>query len=126
MTNSRQLPDSPAAGSPGPRGPRATTTAQLALAVPRPVDPLLDQLGSFDVILVNSSAGKDSMASLDVIATEAARQGVLDRVVVGHAALRRAEWEGTEELARRQAERYELAFFVTASCRGSGQERVGL
>ncbi|HEU5105889.1 MAG TPA: phosphoadenosine phosphosulfate reductase family protein [Solirubrobacterales bacterium] len=81
-------------------------------------------LAAYDVILLNSSAGKDSMASLDVIATESARQGVLDRVVVGHADLGRAEWAGTRELAREQAERYGLRFFVVAARGPDLLERV--
>lgn len=65
-------------------------------------------LRDFDVILLNSSAGKDSMALIDTIAQEAARQDVLDRLVVGHADLGRVEWPGTRTLAQRQAERYGL------------------
>jgi 3'-phosphoadenosine 5'-phosphosulfate sulfotransferase (PAPS reductase)/FAD synthetase len=99
-------------------------TDQLALALPEPAEPLLDQLASFDVILVNSSAGKDSIASVDLIATEAAEQGVLDRVVVGHASLGRAEWKGALELARRQAERYDLAFFAVTARGADLLERV--
>lgn len=64
------------------------------------------------------------MASLEVIATEAARQGVLDRVVVGHADLGRAEWAGTRELAREQAERYGLRFFVVTATGPDLLERV--
>lgn len=99
-------------------------TDQLALALPEPAEPLLGQLASFDIILVNSSAGKDSMASLDLLATEAAEQGVLDRVVVGHAGLGRAEWKGALELARRQAERYDLAFFAVTARGADLLERV--
>jgi 3'-phosphoadenosine 5'-phosphosulfate sulfotransferase (PAPS reductase)/FAD synthetase len=84
----------------------------------------LEELDAYDLILVNSSAGKDSMASLEVIATEAARQGVLDRVVVGHADLGRAEWAGTRELAREQAERYGLRFFVVTATGPDLLERV--
>lgn len=69
-------------------------------------------LRSYDLILLNSSGGKDSMASLDLVASEASRQGVLDRLVVGHADLGRVEWAGTKELARRQAERYGVRFEV--------------
>lgn len=119
-----------AAAAGGARSPRAAlgsapgpSQAQLVLtsgAVKR-ID--LD-LGAFDVILVNSSAGKDSMASLDLIAAEAARQGVLDRVAVGHADLGRAEWAGTRELAREQAERYGLPFFVVSATGPDLLERV--
>ena len=50
-------------------------------------------LRCYDVILVNSSAGKDSQASLDVVAAAARRAGVLHRVVVVHADLGEAEWD---------------------------------
>lgn len=83
---------------------------------PQPAERILSRLGSFDVILVNSSAGKDSMASLDLIAGRAHEQGVLDRVVVGHADLGRVEWPGTVELAGRQAARYGVPFFVVSAC----------
>jgi len=97
--------------------------AQLFVS-PQVADEILVDLAAYDVILLNSSAGKDSMASLDVIATQAARQGVLDRVVVGHADLGRAEWAGTRELAREQAERYGLRFFVVSARGPDLLERV--
>lgn len=99
--------------------------AQAELFVsPEAAEETLMDLAAYDVILLNSSAGKDSMASLDVIATEAARQGVLDRVVVGHADLGRAEWADTRELAREQAERYGLRFFIVAARGPDLLERV--
>lgn len=65
-------------------------------------------LAAWDLIIVNSSAGKDSQAMLDVIATAAAEQGVLDRVVVVHADLGRVEWAGTKALVYAQAAAYGL------------------
>lgn len=97
---------------------------QLTLALPHAADAVLHHLSTFDLILVNSSAGKDSMASLDLIATHAAHQGVLDRVVVGHADLGRVEWPGTTDLARRQADRYDLPFFVVSANGPDLLERV--
>jgi 3'-phosphoadenosine 5'-phosphosulfate sulfotransferase (PAPS reductase)/FAD synthetase len=66
----------------------------------------IPDLRDYDLILVNSSAGKDSQASLDVIATLARRRGVLDRVVVVHADLGDVEWDGVPELAAEQAAHY--------------------
>jgi 3'-phosphoadenosine 5'-phosphosulfate sulfotransferase (PAPS reductase)/FAD synthetase len=80
----------------------------------------------FDVILLNSSGGKDSMAMLDLLAEEAARQGVRDRLVVGHADLGRAEWPGTRELAEKQAARYDLPFEVVTAAEPDLLERVRL
>ena len=67
-------------------------------------------LRCYDVILVNSSAGKDSQASLDVVAAAARRAGVLHRVVVVHADLGEAEWDGVPELAAEHATHYGLRF----------------
>lgn len=56
-------------------------------------------LHSYDIILVNSSAGKDSQAMLDVIYQLADVEGVQDRITVVHCDLGRVEWKGTRELA---------------------------
>lgn len=70
-------------------------------------------LASYDIVLVNSSAGKDSQAMLDYIVEVAKAQGAsLDRIVVVHCDLGRVEWKGTRELAQEQAEHYGLRFEV--------------
>ena len=59
-------------------------------------------LSSYDWILVNSSAGKDSQAMLDYMVEQCDAQGVSrDRIVVVHCDLGRVEWAGTAALARR-------------------------
>lgn len=75
-------------------------------------------LSAYDVILVNSSAGKDSQAMLDLIAELATAAGVRDRVVVVHADLGRVEWQGTRDLAERQAAHYGFRFEVVARPQG--------
>lgn len=75
-------------------------------------------LASYDVILVNSSAGKDSQAMLDYVVELARAAGVLDRVVVVHADLGRVEWAGTRELAERQAAAYGVRFEVVTREKG--------
>jgi 3'-phosphoadenosine 5'-phosphosulfate sulfotransferase (PAPS reductase)/FAD synthetase len=72
-------------------------------------------LRDFDVILLNSSAGKDSMAMLDLLARQARREEVLERLTVGHADLGRMDWPGTRQLAETQAARYGLRFEVVAA-----------
>lgn len=71
-------------------------------------------LTSYDVILVSSSAGKDSQAMLDVVVEQARAAGVLSRVVVVHCDLGRVEWEGTRELAEEHARHYGLRFEVVS------------
>ncbi len=69
------------------------------------------RLSDYDVILINSSAGKDSQAMLDYLVELADGEGLSrDRLIVVHADLGRVEWKGTAELAERQARHYGLKF----------------
>ena len=73
----------------------------------------LQMLQAAHVILIQSSAGKDSVVMLDRVVSRAREAGVLDRVVVVHCDLGdESEWPGVRELAQRQAERYGLRFLV--------------
>lgn len=76
------------------------------------------KLASYDLILVNSSAGKDSQAMLDYVVELADKEGVRDRIIVAHADLGRVEWKGTPELAERQAKHYGLRFEKMARPQG--------
>ncbi len=72
-------------------------------------------LKTYDVILVNSSAGKDSQAMESYIVWLCDRLGVdRSRILVVHCDLGRVEWPGTKELARRQAQAYGLRFVTVA------------
>ncbi len=75
-------------------------------------------LRSYDHIVLNSSGGKDSQAMIDYIVDLADAAGVRDRLMVVHADLGRVEWEGTRELAQRQAEHYGLRFEVVKRPQG--------
>lgn len=90
-----------------------TTTDSLTAHVRAPMD-----LTAYDIILVNTSGGKDSQTMLRLIARLAAEQGVSDRLTVVHADLGRVEWAGTAELARRQAEHYGLRFEIVSRPQG--------
>jgi 3'-phosphoadenosine 5'-phosphosulfate sulfotransferase (PAPS reductase)/FAD synthetase len=63
-------------------------------------------LTSFDIILVNTSGGKDSQTMLRKLVEMARDQGVEDRLVAVHCDLGRAEWPGTWDLAKEQADGY--------------------
>lgn len=70
-------------------------------------------LASYDIILVNSSAGKDSQTALRALAAAAAAAGVSDRVVVVHCDLgERVEWPGTLDLVHTQAAHYGFPVIV--------------
>ena len=76
------------------------------------------RLADYDLIIVNSSAGKDSQAMLDYVVELADRENVRGRIVVAHADLGRVEWQGTAELAERQAKHYGLRFEKIARPQG--------
>lgn len=80
--------------------------------------PTTPSLASYDWIVVSSSAGKDSLAMLDEVVGLARTAGVLDRLVVVHADLGRVEWQGTRELAERQAALYGVRFEVVTRRQG--------
>lgn len=76
-------------------------------------------LADYDVILVNSSAGKDSQAMLTALVALADAEGVRDRLLVVHADLgERVEWQGTRDLAAEHAAHYGLRFEVVARDKG--------
>ena len=95
----------------------APSTVTLA-ATPRLTD--------YDVILVNSSAGKDSQATLDLVAGAAREAGVLDRLVVAHTDLGDAEWDGVPQLAAEHAAHYGLRFEIARRAHdGTVETRTG-
>lgn len=73
---------------------------------------------AYDLIIINSSAGKDSQAMLDVIAEQVAELEIQKRVVVVHCDLGRMEWKGTRDLAERQARHYGFRFEVVRRPQG--------
>ena len=79
------------------------------LPVPVPAGP---DLAFYDWILINTSAGKDSQVTLDVVVEKARAAGVLARVLAVHCDLGRIEWEGARQLAEEQAKHYGLRFEV--------------
>jgi len=70
----------------------------------------------YDWIMINSSAGKDSQAMLIYLVELADKLGVSrDRLIVAHADLKRAEWDGTRVLAEVQAMYYGLRFITSSN-----------
>ena len=80
-------------------------------------------LEEFDLIIINTSGGKDSQTSLDVVANLAKRQGVLDRVIAAHAILEE-EWKGTLELVEEQCGRYGVQLHVMQRPQGTLLDQV--
>lgn len=76
-------------------------------------------LHTYHWIVVNSSAGKDSQAMLDLVVERCDKSSVRrDRLIVAHADLGRVEWPGTRYLAGKQAQHYGLAFVAVSRPQG--------
>jgi len=86
---------------------------------------VVPDLHRYDWVIVNSSAGKDSQASLSkVIKTAKAQNYPLDRIVVAHADLGEMEWPGTLDLAKEHAAHYGLRFEVERRPQGDLLQQV--
>lgn len=71
-------------------------------------------LRSYDLIIINSSAGKDSLCAIYEICRMADEQGICgNRIVVSHQDLGEAEWQGTKELAKKQAQEFGLQIYYS-------------
>lgn len=82
-------------------------------------------LGAYDYVVINSSAGKDSQAMLGVVVELAREKNLpLTKLVVVHADLGRVEWPGTKELAEEHAAHYGLRFEVVRHVKGTLIEGV--
>lgn len=81
-------------------------------------------LAGYDVILVNSSGGKDSQAMLDLVAERAAALGLTDRIVIVHCDLGRVEWAETRAIAEQQARHYGCRFEVVSRPQGDLLQQV--
>ncbi|WP_328973530.1 phosphoadenosine phosphosulfate reductase family protein [Streptomyces sp. NBC_00239] len=95
-----------------PRRKGARLTAEIALLSELAAMPE-ELIRAASALLVQSSAGKDSVVALDRVVRWAKAAGCLDKVVVVHADIGQdAEWPGVRDLARQQADRYGLRFVV--------------
>ncbi len=75
-------------------------------------------LAEYDIILINTSAGKDSQAMLDYVYALALQAGVTDRLVAVHCDLGRMEWAGTKELAIEQCSHYGVRLEIVSRPQG--------
>ncbi|MFI9772216.1 phosphoadenosine phosphosulfate reductase family protein [Streptomyces sp. NPDC052415] len=86
---------------------RATT-----LLLDRLADHPANLIQAADLIIIQTSAGKDSIVAMHRTVAAAKAVGCLHKVRAMHCDLGAAEWPGVRELARRQAERYGIPFLV--------------
>lgn len=80
-------------------------------------------LHEYDLIIINSSAGKDSLVALWVLAVMVKKQNYpLSRVFVSHQDLKNMEWNGTRELAEEQAKLFGFGFCVESRVNKAGEQ----
>jgi 3'-phosphoadenosine 5'-phosphosulfate sulfotransferase (PAPS reductase)/FAD synthetase len=80
-------------------------------------------LSDYRWIVVNSSGGKDSQTALRFVVNQCDALSISrDRIVVSHQCLGEAEWKGTSELARQQADFYGLRFEISKQRNREGVE----
>ncbi|MEU3639980.1 phosphoadenosine phosphosulfate reductase family protein [Streptomyces albogriseolus] len=86
---------------------RRATTVLLERLADHPVD----LVRAADLIIIQTSSGKDSLVAMHRTVAAAKAAGCLHKVRVMHCDLG-SEWPGVPELAQRQAERYGIPFLL--------------
>lgn len=89
----------------------------------RPTRPMPD-LAAADIILINTSGGKDSQAIMDEVHRLATAAGVADRLIAVHCDLGRVEWADTKDLAAAHAAHYGMRFEVVSRERGDLLDQI--
>lgn len=81
-------------------------------------------LADYDLIMINTSSGKDSQAMMDMLVKQAKADGVLDRVQAVHCDLGRMDWKGTTDLVKEQAATYGIPLHIVSRAQGDLLEHV--
>lgn len=80
-------------------------------------------LHDYDIIIINSSGGKDSQCAIWEVCRIAAEQGYdKSRIIVSHQDLGRVEWPGVLDLVRRQSEFFGLRWVTIKRVDSQGDE----
>jgi len=86
---------------------------------------MIPTLKDYDLIILNSSGGKDSLAAKYEVARIAKDQGYpLEKIIVSHQCLGESEWKGTKELAKKQADLFGFGFIVSKRRDKDGKEET--
>lgn len=82
-------------------------------------------LSAHDLIIINSSGGKDSLCAIFEVCKMAKQQGFpLDKIIVSHQDLGKSEWKHTKDLAEMQALLFGLRFVVSKRRDKNGKEET--
>lgn len=84
-------------------------------------------LNDYDLIILNSSGGKDSLVAIYQIYVDAINQNYpLDKIVVSHQDLGDVEWPGTKELVQKQADMFGFKTYYSKRRDKTGHEETFL
>lgn len=82
-------------------------------------------LNNYDLIIINSSAGKDSLCALwEVCRMARVQEFPFSNIVVSHQDLGEMEWQGTKELVKQQAEVFGLKTYYSKRRNKNGYEET--
>jgi 3'-phosphoadenosine 5'-phosphosulfate sulfotransferase (PAPS reductase)/FAD synthetase len=82
-------------------------------------------LHNYDIIIINSSAGKDSLCAIWEVCRIAKEQGYpMENICVSHQDLGKMEWAKTKELAEQQAELFGLPIYYSKRRNKDGYEET--
>lgn len=82
-------------------------------------------LHDYDIIILNSSAGKDSLVMLWGMSRLAKKQNYpIDKIVVSHQDLGKVEWFGTKELVKKQADLFGFKTYYSKRRNKDGYEET--
>lgn len=81
-------------------------------------------LTDYDIILVNTSAGKDSQAMMHTVVGMATDLGIKDRVIAVHCDLGQVEWKGTADLAIDHCKHYGIHLHIVSRVAGDLLKQV--
>jgi 3'-phosphoadenosine 5'-phosphosulfate sulfotransferase (PAPS reductase)/FAD synthetase len=83
----------------------------------------MGDLNSYDLVIINSSGGKDSLCCIWEVCRQANEQKYpLNKIVVSHQDLGEMEWKGTKELVKKQANLFGLKTYYTKRRNKNGYE----
>jgi len=82
-------------------------------------------LNDFDIIIINSSGGKDSHCALWEVCRLASEQGFpFEKMAVSHQDVGDMEWKGTKELVKKQADLFGLKTYYSKRIDKNGKEET--
>lgn len=82
-------------------------------------------LHDYDIVVVNSSGGKDSLVAVWDICRQAKKQKYpLEKIVISHQELGESEWMGTSELVKQQADLFGLKVYYSRRKNEKGHEET--